>query len=139
MAWDEWEQAKRDAATRTRLNQLPPDAAGSATVNPDLVVNDQVLGALGDLARQLRDRVARDGDHARTATADAALELTADGLGLGRALHALHDAWTTKLGTLKDACAHISNHLDYSRSVHAKDDHKIATDMPVSRIWDAIK
>lgn len=138
MAWDEWEQAKQDAATRMRLNQLPPDAGGPA-VNPDLVVHDQVLGALGDLARDLRARVSRDGDHARTATAEAASELAADGLDLGGAMSAVHDAWTTKLATLKDACAHISNHLDYTRSVHAADDRKIAADMPVSRIWDAIK
>ncbi|MEU3823337.1 hypothetical protein AB0E74_27540 [Streptomyces sp. NPDC030392] len=138
MAWDEWEQAKKDATTRMRLNQLPPDAQGPA-MSPDLVVHDKVLGAIGDMARELRDRVSRDGDHARAATAEAASELTADGLDLGGAMSAVHDAWTTKLATLKDACAHISNHLDYSRAVHAKDDQKVAADMPVSRIWDAIK
>lgn len=139
MTWDEWEQAKQDAAARMRLNQLPPDAGGPVRMNPDLVVHDHVLGALGDMARRLRDRVARDGDHARTATAEAASELAVDGLDLGGALHAVHDAWATKLATLKDACAHISNHLDHSRAVHAEDDQKIAADMPVSRIWDAIK
>ncbi|WP_374982843.1 hypothetical protein [Streptomyces fradiae] len=138
MAWDEWEKAKQDAATRMRLNQLPPDARGPS-VNADLVVHGKVLGAIGDMARDLRDRVARDGDHARTATAEASSELTADGLDLGGALRAVHDAWTTKLGTLKDACAHISNHLDYSRTVHAKDEQKIVADLSVSRIWDAIK
>ncbi|MCP9958666.1 hypothetical protein [Streptomyces sudanensis] len=139
MAWDEWEQAKREAATRMRLNQAAPGAGPSPGAGPDLVVHDKVLGGLGDLARELRDRAARDGDHARTATAEAASELTADGLDLGAAMRAVHDAWSTKLKTLKDACAHISNHLDYSRSVHAKDDQKIAASMPVSRIWDAIK
>ncbi|MEV5443239.1 hypothetical protein AB0N23_11980 [Streptomyces sp. NPDC052644] len=108
-------------------------------MSPDLVVHDKVLGAIGDMARELRARVSHDGDHARAATAEAASELTADGLDLGGAMSAVHDAWTTKLATLKDACAHISNHLDYSRAIHAKDDQKVAADMPVSRIWDAIK
>ncbi|GAA4916339.1 hypothetical protein ACFPM3_21565 [Streptomyces coeruleoprunus] len=141
MAWDEWEQAKQDAAaTRTRLNQLPPGADGRApSPRADLVVHDDVLGALGDLARRLRDQVSRDGDHARVATSEAATELTADGLDTGGGLRAVHDAWITKLATLKDACAHISNHLDYSRATHRQDDHKIATDMSVSGIGNAIK
>ncbi|CAL9437712.1 hypothetical protein [Streptomyces sp. enrichment culture] len=138
MAWGDWEQAKQDAATRMRLNQLPPDARGPA-VNADLVVHDRVLGSLGDMARDLREAVSRDGDHARAATAEAASELAADGLGLGGAMRAVHDAWTTKLATLKDACAHISNHLDYSRSAHAKDEQKIVADFSVSRVWNAIK
>ncbi|OII60307.1 hypothetical protein BJP40_10810 [Streptomyces sp. CC53] len=138
MVWDEWERAKGEAASRMRLNQMASQG-GSTVDGADLVVRDQVLGGLGDLARQLRERVARDGDHARAATAGAATELTADGVDMGSALYAVHDAWITKLSTLMDACAHISNHLDYSRSAHAEDEQKIVTDFSVSRVWDAIK
>jgi hypothetical protein len=48
---------------------------------------------------------------------------------------------------LKEACAHISNHLDHTRSAHAEDEQKIATQMrnddgrlmTVSRINDLMK
>ncbi|MEU3203493.1 hypothetical protein ABZ702_06340 [Streptomyces cyaneofuscatus] len=75
---------------------------------------------------------------------DAPIQLFHDGLDMGSALTELHDAWNTKSGTLKQACAHISNHLDYSRAEHAKDEVKIVTDtrtadghdLSVSRIRD---
>ncbi|GAB2793052.1 hypothetical protein ACWGJ2_08825 [Streptomyces sp. NPDC054796] len=113
----------------------------------DLVVHDDELGALGNLAHDLRQKLSTDADHARQTTFDASIELFNDGLDMGSALTELHDAWNTKLGTLKEACAHISNHLDYSRAQHAKDEDKIATQMKtadgkamtVSRINEYIK
>lgn len=149
MAWDEWEQAKATASgqdTRMQLNQHAPVGGGGGG-NGDLVVRDDELGALGNMAYELRGQVSTAGDHARQNTFDAATGLTNDGLDMGAALTELHDAWSTKLGTLKEACAHISNHLDYSRAAHAKDEDKVATgmrnaagkEMTVSRIHDYIK
>jgi hypothetical protein len=145
MAWDEWEQAKSGSA-QTRLNQLPAEGGGGGGQS-DLTVHDDELGKLGDMARSLREQLSTDADHARVATFEASNELFNGGLDMGAGLLEVHDAWSTKLATLKEACGHISNHLDYSRSTHAKQETKInlgmrALDgktMTVSRIYDQIK
>ncbi|MFJ8644865.1 hypothetical protein ACIRNI_01845 [Streptomyces sp. NPDC093546] len=148
MSWDEWNQIKATAGSRSstanmELNQAP----GQGSVSADLVVHDEVLGRLGDMARTLRDQLSKDGDHARVATFEASTALFNDGLDMGAGLLEVHDAWNTKLATLKEACGHISNHLDYSRSSHGKTEQKIALDMKtaegktmtVSRIYGLIK
>lgn len=136
MAWEEWEQLKaaaaQKAAAHTQLNQVEPSAGPGA--NGDLVVHDAELGQLGGIAHRLRDRLRKDSDHAREATFGAAVELTNDGLGMGAALTTLHDAWNSKSRTLVDACGHISNHLDFTRAQHKKDDDKVATSVSVSAI-----
>lgn len=136
MAWEEWEQLKADAAERQagqmRLNQLPVGPGGR--VGQDLVVHDNVLGKLGNMAYDLRERFRVDSDHARQATFDASVELGNDGLDTGSALTELHDAWNSKAKVLKDACAHISNGLDFARSQHAKDEDKVATSIKASAI-----
>ncbi|MEV7503036.1 hypothetical protein [Streptomyces sp. NPDC093018] len=128
MAWDEWERLKSEAAakspTRMRLNQAAPVDGG-----PDLVVHDDELGKLGNLAHDLRERLHVDGDFARPSTFTASNDLFNDGLDTGSALLEVHDAWTTQLQTLNEACAHISNHLDFSRAQHAKDDAHVVTGM----------
>lgn len=105
MAWDEWEQAK-SGSTQTRLNQLPAEGGGSGGGKDDLTVHDDELGKLGDLARSLREQLSTDGDHARVATFEASNQLFNDGLDMGSGLLEVHDAWSTKLATLKEACAH---------------------------------
>ncbi|MGF1342914.1 hypothetical protein ACQSMD_22850 [Streptomyces flavovirens] len=132
MTWDEWEQAKaevaaRDSAVQMRLNQAA--ASGGGGGQKDLVVHNDQLGKLGNLAYTLREGLSVDADHARQNTFDASIELFNDGLDMGSALTELHDAWNTQVGTLKEACAHISNHLDYSRARHAEDEVRIATEM----------
>ncbi|WSA97240.1 hypothetical protein OIE63_22420 [Streptomyces sp. NBC_01795] len=137
-----------------RLNHaLPPDGAnGKPTGGPngkaaDLVVQDDELGALGNMAYSLHQKLSTTGDLARQNTFDAATQLFNDGLDAGAALTTLHDAWNTKLGTIKEACAHISNHLDYTKAQHTKDEDDIQTGMKnaagkamtVSRIYDYIK
>ncbi|MFH8988823.1 hypothetical protein [Streptomyces sp. NPDC017940] len=133
MSWDEWEQLKAEAAQRradgVRLDGVPgPNAAA------DLVVHDDELGALGGIAYRLRERLRKDSYHARESTFGAAVELSGDGLAMGAALTALHDAWNTKSRTLVDACGHISNHLDFTRAQHKKDDDDVATSVSVSVI-----
>lgn len=145
MSGDGEHGAGADAPVSMRLNQMP--ASGGSRGDSDLAVHDDELGALGNMAYELRQRLATDGDHARETTFDASVELFNDGLDTGSALTELHDAWSTKLGTLKEACAHISNHLDYTRAQHSKDENKIATqmknaggqDMTASRIYDYLK
>ncbi|QIB43835.1 hypothetical protein [Streptomyces aureoverticillatus] len=133
MTWDEWEQLKAAAAQghadRTRLNSV----TGPSTA-ADLVVHDDELGALGGIAYRLRDRLRKDSDHARESTFGAAVELSNEGLDMGSALTELHDAWNSKSRTLVDACGHISNHLDFTRAQHKKDDDKVATSVSASVI-----
>ncbi|WP_327272432.1 hypothetical protein OG609_09645 [Streptomyces sp. NBC_01224] len=133
MAWDEWDQVKagvaaKRSAAHMQLNQAAASGGGGGS-QKDLVVHNDQLGKLGNLAYALREGLRVDADHARQNTFDASIELFNDGLDMGSALTELHDAWNTKVGTLKEACAHISNHLDYSRAQHAKDEVQIATTM----------
>ncbi|MFI6929932.1 hypothetical protein [Streptomyces sp. NPDC050287] len=133
MAWEEWEQLKADVAerqpTQMQLNQLPADGGGSSGGGPDLVVHDDELGKLGNMAYDLKERFRVDADLARPTTFTASNDLFNDGLDMGSALLELHDAWNTQQQTLKEACAHISNHLDFTRAQHAKDDVNVVTGM----------
>ncbi|MFJ5712375.1 hypothetical protein [Streptomyces sp. NPDC093105] len=128
MSWDEWEQLKTDTAQRqvtgTRLNGLDGNAGATAGTG-DLVVNRDDLGAIGHEAYLLYGRLSRDGDHARPATFDASIALTNGNFTSGSELLKVHDRWNSQLRTLLDACARISNHLDYTKSTHAKDDADI--------------
>ncbi|MFE6161738.1 hypothetical protein ACFQ7F_22825 [Streptomyces sp. NPDC056486] len=136
MAWTEWEQLNAEAAARRssgmQLNGLPAEGGGGG--DKDLVVRDNELGKLGNMAYDLRERFRVDSDHARQSTFDASIELFNDGLDTGSALTELHDAWNSKTKVLKEACAHISNGLDFARSQHAKDDVDIETSLKASVI-----
>lgn len=135
MAWEEWERLKADAARR----HTDPARPGGGPAAADLVVHDDELGRLGSLAHGLRERLRRDSDHAREQTFGAAVELSGCGLDAGAALTELHDAWNSKSRTLVDACGHISNHLDFTRAQHKKDDEKVATNVSVSVIEKYMK
>lgn len=128
MALDEWEQIRAEGTqrqpTQMQLNQFDggPGASGGAA---DLVVNKDDLGAVGHEAYVLYGRLSRDGDHARPSTFNAAIALTNGGFTSGSELLKVHDRWNQQLRTLLDACARISNHLDYTKSIHAKNDADI--------------
>lgn len=142
------QRSVRAQAASMQLNKLDA-GSGSGTGNrsSNLVVHDDELGALGNMAYDLRVKLSKYGDHARQVTFEASIQLFTDGLETGSALTELHDAWQTQLSTLKEACAHISNHLDYTRASHSKDEDEIVTGMrnldgklmTVSRINDYIK
>ncbi|MET9345221.1 hypothetical protein [Streptomyces termitum] len=140
MSWDEWESLKAEAAqrqsTRMQLNGAPASPGGSG----DLVVNDDDLGAIGHDAYLLHGRLSKDGDKARPSTFDASIALLNGNFVSGSELLKVHDRWNTQLRTLLDACARISNHLDYSKSTHAKDDADIQGElMAVSKIDEHFK
>ncbi|MFE3326795.1 hypothetical protein [Streptomyces sp. NPDC059176] len=152
MSWNEWEELKAEAvqrnSTQMQLNRLPDDpGTGKGPSSADLVVHDDALGALGNLAYDLREQFRVAADHARPATFKASVDLFNGGLDLGAALTEMHDAWNTQQQALKEACAHISNHLDFTKAQHAKDEVHIATAMrdatgelmTVSRLNDLLK
>ncbi|MGW0701869.1 hypothetical protein ACWD0A_21630 [Streptomyces sp. NPDC002867] len=143
MAWDEWEQIKTGATERQpaqmQLNRVD-QGRGASGGAADLVVNKDDLGVVGHEAYVLYGRLSRDGDHARPSTFNAAIALTNGGFTSGSELLKVHDRWNKQLRTLLDACARISNHLDYTKSTHAKNDADIAGNLlSVSKINEYFK
>ncbi|MEE1771592.1 hypothetical protein PUR34_26435 [Streptomyces sp. JV185] len=144
MAFDaEWAALRAESTQKVdmRLNGTGGGAGGQAgPANADLAVNQDHLGAIGHDAYGLRTRLSKEGDHARPSTFDAAIALTNGNFSNGSALLKVHDRWNTHLKTLLDACAQISNHLDYTKSAHAKDDVQIGGDLiSVSKINEYLK
>ncbi|MFD0368809.1 hypothetical protein [Streptomyces sp. NPDC127114] len=144
---EEWAAERTAAATRVsmRLNGLPDQAGdtggggGGRGGGTDLQVRQDHLGAIGHAAYELNGRLAKDGEHARTDTAEAAAGLSRNGFRTGAAMATVQETWASQLRTLLDACAHISNHLDYSAAAHAKDDEDIRTALAVSKISEYFK
>jgi hypothetical protein len=136
MAWDEWEQLKTAAAdphsTGMQLNQYPADQGSS--VSGDLVVYQDDLGAVGHDAYLLWDELRTTADisgvgadkSGNGSTDQAAATLKSHGFTMGAALTKTVEVWTSQTKSVLQACAHISNHLDYTKKLHAEEDAKIA-------------
>ncbi|MFJ8767105.1 hypothetical protein [Streptomyces clavifer] len=139
----EWAVLRAESTQRVdmRLNSVDDGTGGHGVPsNADLAVNQDNLGAVGHDAYGLRTRLSKDGDHARPTTFDAAIALTNGNFSSGSALLKVHDRWNTHMKTLLDACAQISNHLDYTTSAHSKDDVQIGGDLiSVSKLNDYLK
>ncbi|WP_406016564.1 hypothetical protein OG520_25290 [Streptomyces sp. NBC_00984] len=139
----EWANLRAESTQRVnmRLNGVDDGAGGhGGPTHADLAVNQDHLGAIGHDAYGLRTRLSKEGDHARPSTFDAAIALTNGNFSSGSALLKVHDRWNTHLKTLLDACAQISNHLDYTKSAHAKDDVQIGGDLiSVSKLNEYLK
>ncbi|MFF8602662.1 hypothetical protein ACF065_22055 [Streptomyces sp. NPDC015232] len=140
MAWDEWEAAKAAVAARegaqTRLNQAGASGAGGAGA-ADLVVREDDLGAVGheafilhgELSKKADIAAAGSGDTAVGSTMRAAASLRNHHLELGSELETTVEVWTSQVKHVLQACAHISNHLDYSKKMHVRDDVHIAAEL----------
>ncbi|WP_413753517.1 hypothetical protein NRF20_28280 [Streptomyces sp. R-74717] len=157
MTWNEWEQAKAEAAerhaARTRLNQLPTGTGGSS--RGDLVVHQDDLGAVGHDAFVLHGHLGKQADIAGAgmskngagSTMQAAAALKSHHFATGPVMESAVELWTTRTKSLLQACAHISNHLDFTKKSHAKDDELIAAELrgrdgsaaPVSRLNEYFK
>ncbi|GAB2972600.1 hypothetical protein GCM10023080_040880 [Streptomyces pseudoechinosporeus] len=135
MAWDEWEQLKAEAAARQsagmRLNQLPADPGGSSGDQSGLRVNQDDLGAVGHEAFILHDQLRTQADigtekDGSGPTMQAGAALKSHNFALGSELVTTVSMWDSQLKHLLQSCAHISNHLNYSKALHANDDAEIA-------------
>lgn len=134
---EEWAQHKAAASAQMQLNQMDGGGGGyssTAPANGDLKVNQKDLAAVGDAAYGIYERLGKAGAHADTETQMAGLELT--GFALSGALTNLSIEWQTQLGPVLGACAHISNHLDYTKKAHAGDEEAIATSFSIASIDD---
>ncbi|WP_448317946.1 hypothetical protein [Streptomyces sp. CO7] len=144
MAWDEWEQLKSDAAERAsgnmQLNRLPDDMGGGSGRPPssagDLEVHQKDLVAIGKEAHTLYDQL-WDKARLKEAVDGAARDLTGQGFALGAGLSHVSLRWSTQLNSLLDACAHISNHMQVTRKIHANDEDYILRQMSSITALDA--
>ncbi|GHJ36394.1 hypothetical protein [Streptomyces sp. TS71-3] len=130
MAWDEWEQLKAEAAgrhsARMELNSVPVDGGSSTPPGGDLQVSQKDLAAVGDAAYKLYNDFNKYSDHARLSSMGAAGGLEKEGFAIGGALDHVAERWIDQCQNLLDACAHISNHMDFTKKAHADDEVYIA-------------
>jgi hypothetical protein len=146
---DEWNalkgEVRQQGPVSTRLNGLPPGEGGGGS-SPELLVVHDDLGRVGHEAFVLHGRLVKDGDIGE-ASFSASTSLVGHGFVFGTELGTAAEFWNSKLKTLLQACAHISNHLDYSSKSQMKEDVEIAaslgrrdgTALPVSKINELIK
>ncbi|MGH4033909.1 hypothetical protein ACQB60_33820 [Actinomycetota bacterium Odt1-20B] len=133
---EEWAGLKAAAAARMELNSTPEMDPHPSPSDADLVVFDDELGKIGHSAYLLHNHLKSDGKHAQTQTRAAGASLKDDGFATGAALIEVSKVWEKQIGTLLDACAHISNHLDFSKKLKKKDDEFVAATISASKISD---
>lgn len=133
----EWARLVSEARERRpvplRLAEAGPGPGGE----PELVVHQDDLGAVGNEAFRLHGDLKRAADLAGAgagkggagSTARAAAELSARNLTMGSALSTTLEVWDSQVKTVLQMCAHLSNHLDYSKKAHARDEAEIAASM----------
>ncbi|MFD5408614.1 hypothetical protein [Streptomyces nojiriensis] len=63
------------------------------------------------------------------ATGRAAAECSARNLAMGSELSVTLSTWDSQVKTVLQMYAHISNHRDYSKRAHARDDEAIAASL----------
>ncbi|MER0245336.1 hypothetical protein AAHZ94_25805 [Streptomyces sp. HSW2009] len=131
---EEWGRIRRaaEADARTRLNSAGSGSSGGSADR--LVVYQEDLGQVGHEAFLLHGRLKKAGDVTRGATGDGstatvARVLASHNFTMGDALTTTAAIWEDQVKTLLQACAHISNHLDYSKKSHTHEDQKIAATM----------
>ncbi|GGT41684.1 hypothetical protein [Streptomyces chromofuscus] len=145
MAWDEWEQLKSQAAerqsTQMQLNQLDPGSGGGYTQDPshfgDLAVSQGDLAKIGKNAFGLYNDLWNRGRRAVPTSETAAGTLSKDGFTLGGALKHVATRWDEQLSSLRDACAHISNHMTVTKKLHSGNDQYIRRQMSSIDLLDA--
>ncbi len=157
---DEWAALKADAqnrqSVRMGLNTAGPQpgAPGSRT-DPDLMVHQDDLGAVGSEAFRVHGELRKHTDLAGAGadksgagtTARAAAELQGRNFSAGSELYTTLEVWTSQVKTVLQMCAHISNHLDYSKKSAANDEVEIAATLkgrngsavPVSELLKYVK
>ncbi|MFE0875637.1 hypothetical protein ACFW4X_12250 [Streptomyces smyrnaeus] len=126
--WEQLKQGSQQGSTRMQLNGTPegsyrPGTVGSSPTG-DLKVSQKDLAAVGDAAYKVYQRLKSDGGHARASTETAKKALSGD-FELASALGHVGERWDEQLRTVLDACAHISNHLDFTKKAHAGDEQWI--------------
>ncbi|KND33732.1 MULTISPECIES: hypothetical protein [Streptomyces] len=126
---EEWGALK--AAAAMRLNQVGGSGGSGPKGSADYVVNDDELGGIGSAAFKLFNGLEPTGKHAKAASETAGTSLKGDGFDTGAAFTEVIGTWDKQVKTLLQACAHISNHLDYTKASRKKDDEWIETQLRI--------
>lgn len=126
---EEWGSLK--AAAAMRLNQVGGSGGSGPKGSADYVVNDDELGGIGSAAFKLFNGLEPTGKHAKAASETAGTSLKGDGFDSGAAFTEVIETWDKQVKTLLQACAHISNHLDYTKASRKKDDEWIETQLRI--------
>ncbi|WP_405501607.1 hypothetical protein [Streptomyces anulatus] len=126
---EEWGALK--AAAAMRLNQVGGSGGSGPKGSADYVVNDDELGDIGSAAFKLFNGLEPTGKHAKAASETAGTGLKGDGFDTGAAFTEVIETWDKQVKTLLQACAHISNHLDYTKASRKKDDEWIETQLRI--------
>lgn len=126
---EEWGALK--AAAAMRLNQVGGSGGSGPKGSADYVVNDDELGGIGSAAFKLFNGLEPTGKHAKAASETAGTSLKGDGFDSGAAFTEVIETWDKQVKTLLQACAHISNHLDYTKASRKKDDEWIETQLRI--------
>ncbi|WP_405635051.1 hypothetical protein OG543_08115 [Streptomyces sp. NBC_01178] len=125
---EEWGELK--AAAAMRLNSAGGSGrSGAAKGSADYVVADDELGDIGHAAFGLFNGLEATGKHAKAASETAGRSLKSDGFETGAAFTEVVETWGKQVKTLLQACAHISNHLDYTKASRKADDEWIETQL----------
>ncbi|RPK43429.1 MULTISPECIES: hypothetical protein [unclassified Streptomyces] len=115
-----------------RLNSAGDSGGpGAEKGSADYVVPDDELGHIGHAAFGLFDGLESTGKHAKAASETAGTSLKGDGFDTGAAFTEVIGTWETQVKTLLQACAHISNHLDYAKASNKADDEWIETQLRI--------
>lgn len=143
----EWDDHKANGNAESPSMQLNGYNAENRSATPaDLIVHQDDLGLVGNDAYALHSQFHKWGDINNAgrdrsesgSTARAARELSRSDFQLGPALRKASKIWDSQRKTLLQGCAHISNHLNYTKKSHAEDEAKIAESMPDSLSVSAI-
>ncbi|WP_405421690.1 hypothetical protein [Streptomyces erythrochromogenes] len=127
---EEWAADK--AAVTMRLNQAGSSGGSAPTPgSADYVVEDDDLGEIGHAANGLFNGLEPAGKHASAASESAGSSLKGDGFDTGAALSEVIKTWETQVKTLLQACAHISNHLDYTKKSSKANDEWIGAQLRI--------
>ncbi|WP_018492169.1 MULTISPECIES: hypothetical protein [unclassified Streptomyces] len=119
------------------------------------MVHQDDLGAVGSEAFRVHGALRKRADLAGAGadksgvgtTARAAAELQGRNFSAGSELYTTLEVWTSQVKTVLQMCAHISNHLDYSKKSAVNDEVEIAATLkgrngsavPVSELLKYVK
>ncbi|MEE1761619.1 hypothetical protein [Streptomyces sp. SP18BB07] len=143
MAWEEWEQLKAEAAerqsTHMQLNQV--EGGGGSSALPEkfgvLKANQTDLSKIGKIAHTLYNDLWDKARVAVPSSDSAAGDLSKQGFALGAGLKHVSTRWEEQLKSLRDAVAHISNHMHVTTKLHTGDDGFIQRQMSSIDALDA--